>query len=118
MPHPLCRLIVLFAGLIALAVHVCAATFDVEIPRHRGDYYDKAAFHLWLPEDAGPVRGIAVVLDGINVDGRRLARRAQWQKFARDHSLALVACYFFSEDLSLANYCQAHGAAARRCFKL
>ena len=113
MSHPWLRPIFLLAGLSALAAPVRAATVDVEIPRHRGDYYDQAAFHLWLPDDAGPVRGIAVVLDGINVDGRHLAGRVQWQNFARDHSLALVACYFSTEDLSLATYCQAKGGSGQ-----
>lgn len=107
-PRRVLLTLVYFAG---LAVAARAATFDAEIPHHRGDYYDKAAFILWLPENAAPVKGIAVVLDGINVDGRHLAGRVQWQTFARDHSLALVACYFKTDDLSLSSsYCEAeHG---------
>lgn len=93
-----------------------AATFDVDIPRQPRDTFDKAAFHLWLPDDApaGPVRGIAVVLDGINVDGRHLAGRVQWQNFAHDHHLALVACYFATTDLTdPVNYCEAQHGSGR-----
>jgi len=110
-PMRTCRLVlVAISVFVGLALRARAETFDVEIPHHRGDFYDKAAFELWLPESAPAVRGVAIVLDGINVDGRHFAGRAQWQAFARDHSLALVACYFKSDDLSLRTYCEAdHG---------
>lgn len=112
--RPLALLLRLIALAFALTPAARAATFDVEIPRQPRDAFDRAAFHLWLPDDAkpGPVRGIAVVLDGINVDGRHLADRAQWQNFARDHHLALVACYFATEDLTdFFRYTQAdHGS--------
>jgi dienelactone hydrolase len=89
-------------------------TFDVEVPRQSRETFDEAAFHLWLPDHAGPVRGVAVVLDGINVDGRHLAGRVQWQNFARDHELALVACYFRTDDLStLLTYSQAENGSGR-----
>jgi poly(3-hydroxybutyrate) depolymerase len=108
------RLLALLLGLTAFAPFARAATFDVEIPHTQHDSFDKAAFHLWLPDRAGPVRGIAVVLDGINVDGRHLASRAQWQTFARDHALALVACYFTTDDLSvLTTYCEADRGSGR-----
>ena len=89
-------------------------TFEVTIPRRARETFDLAMFHLWLPDQAGPVRGVAVVLDGINVDGRHLAGRAQWQNFARDHSLALVACYFKTDDLSTGlTYSQAEYGSGR-----
>ena len=100
-------------GWLALAAQA-EVTFDVEIPRQPRETFDVAAFHLWLPDHAGPVRGVAVVLDGINVDGRHLAGRVQWQNFARDHSLALVACYFRTDDLSgLLTYSQAEHGSGR-----
>ncbi len=111
-PHS-CRLVILFLGFVSLALAARGATFDVEIPHLWRDSFDKAAFHLWLPDKGGPVRGVAVVLDGINVDGRHLAGRVQWQKFAQDHSLALVACYFSSDDLSLPIYCEANLGSGR-----
>lgn len=75
-------------------------TFDVTIPRQSRETFDEASFHLWLPDNAGPLKGVAVALDGINVDGRHLAGRKQWQDFAQRNSLALVACYFRTDDLS------------------
>ena len=91
-----------------------ATTFDVAVPRQPRETFDIAAFHLWLPDNAGPVRGVAVVLDGINVDGRHLAGRVQWQDFARRNSLALVACYFKTEDLSdTLTYSQAEFGSGR-----
>ena len=107
------RLVAFLLGLAALPPAARSATFDVEIPHTRHDSFDKAAFHLWLPDHAGPVRGVAVVLDGINVDGRHLAGRVQWQAFARDHALALVACYFTTDDLSLPTYCEADRGSGR-----
>lgn len=85
--------------------------FDVGVPRKAHETFDDAAFRLWLPEHAGPLQGIAVVLDGINVDGRHLAARAEWQNFARAHSLALVACYFRTDDPS--DLSQAYSEAKR-----
>jgi dienelactone hydrolase len=115
MTLPPLRLVVLVLGfgLLALAARA-EVTFDVEIPRRSRETFDLAMFHLWLPDHAGPVRGVAVVLDGFNVDGRHLAGRAQWQNFARDHSLALVACYFKTDDLSTGlTYSQAEYGSGR-----
>lgn len=107
-------------GLLVLAVGSlfgaarAEVTFDVEIPRLPRETFDLAAFHLWLPDHAGPLRGVAVVLDGINVDGRHLAGRVQWQDFARRNSLALVACYFKTDDLSnTLTYSQAEHGSGR-----
>ncbi len=113
-PPPL-RLVLLLLGLGVLASTSRAeATFDVTIPRQARETFDEASFHLWLPDNAGPVRGVAVVLDGINVDGRHLAGRKQWQDFAQKNSLALVACYFRTDDLSIGiTYSQAEFGSGR-----
>jgi poly(3-hydroxybutyrate) depolymerase len=66
--------------------------FDETMPP--GANYDKAAFRLWVPNDAGPVRAIAVLVPGSNGDGRPEAGDAVWQAFAVRHHLALVACQF------------------------
>ena len=116
MSPPLFRVVALLLGLGSLAIAARAqVTFDINIIPRTGENFDTAAFHLWLPDHAGPVRGIAVVLDGINVDGRHLAGRVQWQNFARDHELALVACYFATDDLSPTNiyYRQAEYGSGR-----
>jgi len=88
-------------------------TFDVEVARQPRETFDYAAFRLWLPDHAGPVRGVAVVTDGINVDGRAMAERP-WQDFAADHSLALVTVYFRTDDLSqMLTYSQAEHGSGR-----
>jgi pimeloyl-ACP methyl ester carboxylesterase len=102
-PLPL-RLVVWLTGLGLLALSARAdVVFDISIIPRRGENFDTAAFRLWLPDHAGPVKGVAVVLDGINVDGRHLGGRAQWQIFAKNNSLALVSCYFKTDDLSPQN---------------
>jgi poly(3-hydroxybutyrate) depolymerase len=59
-----------------------------------GANYDKANFRLWLPDQAGDVRAVLVLVPGSNGDGRPEANDAAWQAFATRHHLALVACQF------------------------
>lgn len=100
----LLRLMLLLLGLGGFGVSGRAdVVFDISIIPRTGENFDTAAFRLWLPDQAGPVKGVAVVLDGINVDGRHLGGRAQWQNFAKKNSLALVSCYFKTDDLSPQN---------------
>lgn len=65
-----------------------AATYDVEMPS--GANYDRAAFRLWLPDDAGTVQAILVLVPGSNGDGRGQVETPLWQEFAKRHHLALV----------------------------
>jgi poly(3-hydroxybutyrate) depolymerase len=67
-------------------------TFDETMPP--GGNYEKAAFRLWVPSDAGPVRAVVVLVPGSNGDGRPEAGDTGWQAFAARHHLALVACQF------------------------
>jgi poly(3-hydroxybutyrate) depolymerase len=55
-----------------------------------GRNYDKAEFKLWLPNDAGTVQAIAVLVPGSNGDGRGQVDDLLWQAFAVQHRLALV----------------------------
>jgi poly(3-hydroxybutyrate) depolymerase len=55
-----------------------------------GRNYDKAEFKLWLPNDAGSVQAIAVLVPGSNGDGRGQVDDPVWQTFAVQHKLALV----------------------------
>ena len=55
-----------------------------------GRNYDKAEFRLWLPNDVGSVRAIAVLVPGSNGDGRGQVDDPVWQSFAVRHKLALV----------------------------
>lgn len=89
-----------------------ASTYDVEIaPR---DNFDKAAFRYWQPDDISAIKGIAVLVPGINGDGRGWVNDQAWQSFAERHSFALVACYFTG------GYCEANngsGAALLEAIK-
>ena len=65
---------------------------DESVPS--GANFDKAEFRFWLPKDAGPVRGVVVLVPGSNGDGRPMAADAFWQAFATTQRLALIACRF------------------------
>jgi poly(3-hydroxybutyrate) depolymerase len=69
-----------------------AATFDEAAKP--GANYDKAEFRLWLPENAGPVRALVVLVPGSNGDGRAMVDDAFWQEFAAKNKVGLVACRF------------------------
>jgi dienelactone hydrolase len=69
-----------------------AATYDEAVPP--GANYDKAEFRLWLPDAAGPVRALVVLVPGSNGDGRGQVDEAFWQTFASTRQLALVGCRF------------------------
>jgi pimeloyl-ACP methyl ester carboxylesterase len=82
------------AALAALAWSIApprAATFDEAAKP--GANYDKAEFRLWLPEGAGPVRALVVLVPGSNGDGRTMVDDPFWQAFAVRHNLGLVGCH-------------------------
>jgi poly(3-hydroxybutyrate) depolymerase len=68
-----------------------AATF--ESTAKPGANYDIAQFKMWLPDNAGTIRAVVVLVPGSNGDGRAQADDPAWQAFATSHHLALVACY-------------------------
>src|SRR5215472_19039325 len=68
-----------------------AATFDESIPS--GANFDKADFRLWLPENAGPVRALAILVPGSNGDGRAQVDDPFWQEFAAAHHIGLVGVH-------------------------
>jgi pimeloyl-ACP methyl ester carboxylesterase len=57
------------------------------------DGFVKAAFRLWLPEGDGALRGVAVLMPGMNQDGRWLAASPAWQAFARQERLGLLGVH-------------------------
>jgi len=68
-----------------------AATFDqVAKP---GANYDKAEFRLWLPDGAGPVRALVVLVPGSNGEGRTMVDDPFWQAFAVEHHVGLIGCH-------------------------
>jgi hypothetical protein len=64
---------------------------DYEIqPR---DNFSKAAFRFWSPSYDQPIRGVIVLVPGLNGDGRGKVTDPAWQDLARKYRLALVACF-------------------------
>ncbi|MGH7616998.1 MAG: hypothetical protein ACREPM_07205 [Gemmatimonadaceae bacterium] len=59
-----------------------------------GANYDKAEFRFWLPQNAGALRAVLVLVPGSNGDGRPAAEDTVWQAFAAKNNLAIVACRF------------------------
>ena len=74
--------------LIVCSPSVRAATFDEAMPP--GANYDKAEFRLWLPDGAGRVRALVILVPGSNGDGRAQVDEPFWQEFATKHQLGLV----------------------------
>jgi pimeloyl-ACP methyl ester carboxylesterase len=87
------------AGLICVASPALAraqaadpALLEETIPP--GNNFDKAEFRLWIPPDAGPLRGALILVPGSNGDGRSMAGDSVWQSFAARHKLAVIGCRF------------------------
>jgi poly(3-hydroxybutyrate) depolymerase len=67
---------------------------DVSIASSASSNFDHADFRLWLPEGAGPLKAIVVLVPGSNGEGRRMADDTLWQSFATRNRTALVATRF------------------------
>lgn len=91
----------ILAGVVAAAIAVVSAaiggaaslvaqqgTFDASVPP--GANFDKAEFRLWLPDTAGPVRALAILLPGSNGDGRAQVDDPFWRSFATKQHIGLV----------------------------
>jgi poly(3-hydroxybutyrate) depolymerase len=64
---------------------------DISIPATASSNFDHADFRLWVPEGAGALKAIVVLVPGSNGEGRRMADDTLWQSFARRNHTALVA---------------------------
>src|SRR5689334_7885384 len=67
---------------------------DITIPSTASSNFDHADFRLWVPEGAGPLKAIVVLVPGSNGEGRRMADDTLWQSFATRNRTALVATRF------------------------
>jgi poly(3-hydroxybutyrate) depolymerase len=74
--------------MVLVAGSAGAATFDESIPP--GANYDKAEFRLWLPDGAGRLRALVILVPGSNGDGRAQVDEPFWQEFAITHQVGLV----------------------------
>ncbi len=90
--HATRRLAICALALLPIPRAVVAATFDYTVPP--GANYDVAEFRLWHPDDAGTLRGVALLVPGSNGDGRPMADEPFWQEFATRHGFAILACRF------------------------
>jgi poly(3-hydroxybutyrate) depolymerase len=89
------------AGFIMVALGLCQAAGaqaagggvmdEAAVP---GRNYAKAEFRLWMPEAAGTLQAVLVLVPGSNGDGRSQVDDPVWQAFATAHKLALVGCHF------------------------
>ena len=93
---------------------------DLEFPPC--DNYAKAAFRFWHPADISTIKGVAVLVPGVNGDGRWMAHYPLYKSFAEQHGFALLACYFTNPGgIFGKNYCQANmgsGAALLEALRL
>jgi poly(3-hydroxybutyrate) depolymerase len=64
----------------------------LESTRPPGNNYDKAAFKLWYPQTAAPIRAVVVLMPGSNGDARPQVDDPVWRDFATRHQLALLGC--------------------------
>jgi poly(3-hydroxybutyrate) depolymerase len=67
---------------------------DITIPSTATSNYDHADFRLWVPDGAGALKGIVVLVPGSNGEGRRMADDTLWQSFAKRNHAAIVATRF------------------------
>lgn len=89
--------VAVFAALVTFCSSVLpqdtnSNVLDETIPP--GNNFEKAELRLWLPQEAGTLQGIVVLVPGSNGDGRPQVEDPVWQAFAVKHRLALVGCRF------------------------
>lgn len=78
---------------IIMVVSPCGATLlDFEAPRRGQGNFSKAAFRFWMPDDAKELRGLLVLVPGLDGDGRGMAGDKRWQDLAVKWGFGIVAC--------------------------
>jgi pimeloyl-ACP methyl ester carboxylesterase len=73
-----------------------ALQFDVEIPPSGN--ITKTAFRFWSPAYTQPMRGVIVLVPGLNGDGRGMLNDRSWQALAQKYRLAIVSCFMQGKD--------------------
>ena len=61
----------------------------------QGAALDQAKFRWWAPPGEKNLRGVLVLVNGRNMEGRTLINDPDWQKLATDMKLGLMGCFFF-----------------------
>jgi dienelactone hydrolase len=67
---------------------------DITIPSTALSNFEHADFRLWIPDGAGRLTSILVLVPGSNGEGRRMADDSLWQSFATRNHAAIVATRF------------------------
>jgi pimeloyl-ACP methyl ester carboxylesterase len=60
-----------------------------------GAALDQAKFRWWAPPGEKNLRGVLVLVNGRNMEGRTLINDHDWQRFATDMKLGIMGCFFF-----------------------
>lgn len=69
---------------------------DEEMPPR--DNFTKAAFRFWSPSYGQPIRGLIILVPGLNGDGRGMIDAPPWRDLAMRHRLGLVGCFLQGRD--------------------
>lgn len=72
-----------------------------------GDSFDIAEFRLWVPDKVENIRAILVLTHSYNSNGLGLANSNEWQKYATEENLAIIAVYFKTLNDSFSYYAEA-----------
>jgi len=80
--------------------------FDYEAELPSSSPVGIANSRIWVPSSE-PVRGMIVMVPGVNGDGRGAATNKGWQKLARELGFGLVGVHFKDKDPGSAVYCNA-----------
>jgi hypothetical protein len=61
----------------------------------QGAALDQAKFRWWAPPGEKNLRGVLVLVNGRNMEGRTLINDPDWQKLATELKLGIMGCFFF-----------------------
>jgi len=80
------------------ATPVLGPPLQLDYEASPSDNFTKAAFRFWSPPYDQPIRGVIVIVPGLDGDGRNMLSAPAWQALARKYRLALVACFLQGGD--------------------
>ena len=76
-----------------------------------GNSFDIAEFRLWVPQDINTIKAILILTHSYNSNGLGLANSKEWQEYAKEEHLAILAVYFKTFDDSSPYYAEASGGS-------
>ncbi|MFA5263307.1 MAG: hypothetical protein WC378_05735 [Opitutaceae bacterium] len=63
-----------------------------------GPNYALASYRIWCPPMLGKLSAVLVMVPGSNSDGRTQVDDPEWRRFAEEHHLVLLACFFKDKE--------------------